>query len=164
MPVWRGILDVAIQINPEYQLRCVGVHLKSQRDVPEADQALMRRNEAHLLRAHLDAILDEDPSANILLYGDFNDTRNEMPIRAVQGKFGSDRYFRALSVVDQLGFSWTHHWDDADIYSRIDYIFVSEALSPEINRKGSFVLHHDKWSVASDHRPLVAAIRPEDKD
>jgi len=27
------------------------------REIPEADQSLMRRNEAHLLRKHIDSIL-----------------------------------------------------------------------------------------------------------
>ncbi len=51
----RGILDATVQVTPDYKLRLIGAHLKSKREIPEADQALMRRNEAHLLRQHIEA-------------------------------------------------------------------------------------------------------------
>lgn len=164
MPLWRGILDATVQINEDYELRLVGAHLKSKREVDEADQALMRRNEAHLVREHVEKIYEENPDVNLLVYGDFNDTRNEPPIKAIQGKFGSDRYLRSLMLEDRNGFRWTHHWEFADIYSRIDFIFVSQGLTREINRDRSFIYHRDDWDVASDHRMLVAAIRPVDED
>ncbi len=64
--------------------------------------------------------------------------------------------------------SWTHHWDYAGIYSRIDFIFVSQGLYREIDREKSFVYHYmtqedpEAWVKASDHRPLVAGIRAVD--
>lgn len=161
-PVWRGLLDVTLQLTDDYQLRCVGAHLKSKREVPEASQALMRRNEADLLRKHVDGIFAADPEVNLLVYGDFNDTRNEAPIKAVQGKFGTDEYLTSLKLEDSYGFRWTHHWDFADQYSRIDYIFVSRGLTREINRDRSFIYHRKGWDEGSDHRPLVTAIRPVD--
>lgn len=164
LPVWRGILDATVQINDDYQLRCVGAHLKSKREDEQADQALMRRNEAHLLRQHIEAIYDEDMNTNLLVYGDFNDTRNEPPIKAIQGKFGTDRYLWSLKLEDRDGYRWTHHWEFADIYSRIDFIFVSPGLTREINRDKSFIYYRDDWFTASDHRPLVTAIRPVNLD
>lgn len=164
----RGILDATVQVNPDYQLRLVGCHLKSKRPVPDADQALMRRNEAHLLRQHVEAIFDGDREVNLLVYGDFNDTRNEVPIKAVQGRFGSDRYLTALRLKDRFGLSWTHHWSFAEIYSKIDFIMVSPGAYREINQDGSFIYHYmtqddsEAWAKASDHRPLVTAIRPID--
>tara|TARA_R110002096_G_scaffold16106_29_gene55190 strand:+ start:5511 stop:6437 length:927 start_codon:yes stop_codon:yes gene_type:complete len=164
----RGILDATVQVNPDYQLRLVGCHLKSKRPVPDADQALMRRNEAHLLRQHVEAVFDEDPDVNLLVYGDFNDTRNEVPIKAVQGRFGSDRYLTALRLEDRFGMSWTHHWSFAEIYSKIDFVMVSRGLYREINQDRSFIYHYstqddsEAWAKASDHRPLVTAIRPVD--
>ena len=164
VPVWRGILDATVQVNEDYQLRCIGAHLKSKREVPEGSQALMRRNEAHLFRQHIEKIYDESPNSNLIVYGDFNDTRNEPPIKAIQGKFGTDRYLWSLKLADINGYRWTHHWDFADIYSRIDFIFVSPGLTREVNRDRSFVYHRKDWDKASDHRPLVAAIRPVNLD
>ena len=48
-PVERGFLDVTIAVNPAFRLRMVGAHLKSKLVVPSGE-ALLRRNEARLLR------------------------------------------------------------------------------------------------------------------
>ena len=50
--VRRGFLDVTIQIKDGCQLRVVSAHLKSKLPLPEGE-AIVRRNEAQLLRKHL---------------------------------------------------------------------------------------------------------------
>ena len=85
----RGILDVTVEVNPGYRLRLVGAHLKSRRIVPDYDQALMRAKEAWSLREHIDEILAAAPNANLLLFGDLNDTKNEYPIREIIGWKGA---------------------------------------------------------------------------
>ena len=163
LPVQRGFLDVTVAVNPGYRLRCVGVHLKSKRDVPEADETMMRRNEADLLRRHVDSILASDPKTNLLVYGDFNDTRNEPPIRAIQGKRGSDRYLEPLHLKDQDGMTWTHFWEFADQYSRIDYIMVSTGLRREVDFSGCRILWRKDWNGGSDHRPLLATLIADER-
>lgn len=160
--VRRGILDVTVQVNAEYHLRCVGVHLKSKLPVPQGE-ALIRRFEAQKLRQHLDRILAADPKANVLCYGDFNDTRNEPMYQQVVGIRGSRSFFTELPCADALGDRWTHYWKTADQYSRIDYLFSSPGLLPEVNLSGSRIYRADDWNVASDHRPISAAIRPVEK-
>lgn len=86
--VRRGFLDVTVQINPDYQLRCVGVHLKSKLPVPEGE-SLVRRYEAQKLRSYLDAILAKNTKTNLLCYGDLNDSRNEPTVQAVAGVRGT---------------------------------------------------------------------------
>lgn len=159
----RGVLDVKLAINPQYQLRCVGLHLKSKREVPEGDQALMRLNEARLARQHLDRILQEEPGANLLVAGDFNDIRIEAPIKTLRGAYGGAGYLRALSLSDEEGFTWTHYWSFADVYSRFDYALYSKGLSGELNRDLCRIHHWKNWEKASDHRPLVISIVPVDK-
>lgn len=161
-PVQRGFLDVTIALG-NYHLRCVGVHLKSKREVPEGEENLMRRNEAHLLRRYVDGILGADPGANLLVYGDFNETCNEPAIRAVQGSHGSPGYLAAIDVQDDRGETWTHHWSAADTYSRLDYLFCSRGLSPEIDRHRSFIHTRSDWETGSDHRMVVACIVPEER-
>lgn len=163
MPLQRGILDVVVAPTTSYRLRCIGLHLKSKREVKEGDQALMRRNEAQLVREHIDAIFKAEPGANLLVYGDFNDTRNEPPVRTLQGRFGTESYLEDLKLADEFGFHWTHHWGWADIYARFDFVLFSRGLSPEIDRKRSYILHPPNWDLASDHRPLVVRLVPEDK-
>lgn len=160
--VRRGFLDVTIEVNPDYQLRAVGVHLKSKLPVP-AGEALIRRLEATQLRMHLDRILKADPKVNLLCYGDFNDTKNEPMFAEVSGVRGTPGYMADLWAKDSLGDRWTYYWRTADLYSRIDYIFVSPALFGEVNKSKAHVYRGDSWSVASDHRPVYISILPVDR-
>jgi endonuclease/exonuclease/phosphatase family metal-dependent hydrolase len=163
LPVQRGILDVTVEPRPGYRLRCLGVHFKSKREVPEGDQALMRRHEADLLRKHADAILAADPDTNLLVYGDLNDSRNEPAIRAVQGAGNTPGHLATIYLKDRFGMSWTHHWDFANLYSRIDYILFNDALRPEIVFDQCLVHWRDDWEQGSDHRALLAVISPADR-
>ena len=163
IPFKRGILDATIQVNDHYQLRTLGVHLKSKREVPNADQALMRRNEAHLLRKHAESIIGADPDTNLILFGDFNDTRNEVPIKAIQGKYGSPGYLKDIQAADDLGYKWTYCWAYADQYSRFDFLFVNQGLLPEVDRDKSFIVSDPVWFSASDHRPVVTTITAKER-
>ncbi|MCB1207624.1 MAG: endonuclease/exonuclease/phosphatase family protein [Verrucomicrobiae bacterium] len=161
--VQRGVLDVKIAVSPTYHLRYIGLHLKSKREVPEGDQALMRLNEARLARLHLDRILEAEPGANLIVAGDFNDLRGEAPVKTIQGGFGGKGYLTALGLEDPYGFRWTHHWSFADAYSRFDYVLYSEGLKDELVRNASGIHHWKNWDKASDHRPLFVRILPEDR-
>ncbi|MDF1825737.1 MAG: endonuclease/exonuclease/phosphatase family protein [Verrucomicrobiales bacterium] len=163
LPLQRGVLDTKLIITPQYHLRLIGLHLKSKREVPDADQALMRLNEARLARQHLDEIFAREPGANVIVVGDFNDLRIEPPVKTLQGSFGREGYLSSLTLSDQYGFRWTHHWSYADSYARFDFALYSQGLSPEILREHSHIHHWEHWDKASDHRPLVIRLLPEDK-
>lgn len=160
MPFQRGILDVGVELPDKSVLRCLGVHLKSKREVPEGDQALMRRNEARLLRKHIDTILEANPSRQIVVYGDFNEHRNEPPIRDIIGSRASPGHMADALIRDLDGEVWTHFWDAADSYSRFDYFFLSRSLLPRIDWKKSFIYKRRDFDEASDHRPIVLSIGP----
>lgn len=160
--VRRGFLDVTVQITDSYQLRLIGAHLKSKRPVPEGE-ALIRRHEAQLLRQRIEEILTADPQTNLLVYGDFNDTKNEPPISAIKGRRGSKNYMEDILVKDSVGDRWTHYWSSADQYSRFDYFFASKALMPEIERDKSYILRADYSIDGSDHRPIVTVIDAENR-
>lgn len=162
-PFQRGVLDATVQVTKDYELRCILLHLKSKREVSEADQSEMRLNEAQLARSHLDKIFQSKPDANILVMGDLNEFRNEAPIKAVQGFFGGRGYLSAISLSDLHGFRWTHHWSFADSYSRFDYAMVSRGITGEVDRRKSYIHHWENWDDASDHRPLVVSVVPVDK-
>ncbi len=154
MAVQRGILDVTLDLRADFQLRCLGIHFKSKREVAEGDQALMRRNEAELLRRHIDSVLEKDPDTRLLAYGDFNEYRNEAAIKAVQGSRTGPNYLEDLRPADSEGEVWTHYWATADVYSRIDYLFVSRALKPFVWKERTFTHRVLDFETASDHRPL----------
>lgn len=162
LPVQRGFLDVSVEIAEKYTLRLVGAHLKSRREVPEADQALMRRNEAHLLRQWVDAALAREPQVNLLVYGDFNDTRDQPSVRAVKGVRGAAGYLAEIPAADDAGERWTHYYPEADEYSRIDFALASKGLLPEVEEAACFLYGGRDWSAASDHRPVTVVIRASD--
>lgn len=161
-PVQRGFLDVTVAVTPEYALRLVGTHLKSRRDTPEADQALMRRNEAHLLRQHVDGILTADPQTNLLVYGDFNDTRDQPGVKAIKGMSGSAAALTEIAAEDDSGERWTFYYPEADEYSRLDFLLASAALLPEVRGPQSFLYSGKDWIKASDHRPVTTVIHADD--
>jgi endonuclease/exonuclease/phosphatase family metal-dependent hydrolase len=160
--VKRGFLDVTVQVNPGYQLRLVGVHLKSKLPTPDGE-ALVRRMEAQQLRKHLDGILTAAPETNLVCYGDFNDTKNEPAIQEIMGVKKSPLHMSDLWARDELGDRWTHYWRVADEYARIDYLFVSPALFPEVVFTKSRVHRAEYWNDASDHRAVFTTILAENK-
>ena len=164
LPFQRGVLDATIQINPKYQLQCVLLHLKSKREVPGIDQAEMRLNEAHLARDHLDKVFRASPDANVLVMGDLNEYRHEPPVKTLQGYFGGRGYLSAITLSDEYGFRWTHHWSFADSYSRFDFALVSRGITAEVDRRKSLIHHWPNWDDASDHRPIVVSVSPVNRE
>ena len=154
----RGILDVTVEVNPDYRLRLVGAHLKSRRVVPEYDQALMRAKEAWSLREHIDEILAAAPNTNLLLFGDLNDTKNEYPIREIIGWKGASNHMIDLWLRDSRGEHWTYYWKTADEYSRVDYLLVSPGLVKEVIAEKCGINDSPYWNEASDHRAIYAVI------
>ena len=157
--VRRGFLDVTIQVAPDYALRMVGAHLKSKLAAAEGE-AVIRRYEAQQLRRHVEKILVADPTVNLVCYGDFNDTKEQPMYAAITGVRGTATYLDDLPAKDDLGDRWTHYWKTADLYSRIDYLFVSPALVREVVPGSARVNRSAVWSEASDHRAVSAAIIP----
>jgi endonuclease/exonuclease/phosphatase family metal-dependent hydrolase len=151
----RGILDISISAR-EKIWHFVGVHLKSKRQVADGDEATMRHNEARLLREHLDAILSAHPSERLVVYGDFNDTRDSPVIHMIEGPFNAPASLIPLALKDTHGETWTQYWGLEDIYSRIDWIMVSRPLKPDVDSHACRVLDPANWRDASDHRGLLA--------
>jgi len=154
----RGILDVTIQL-PERKVRFLGAHLKSKRPSRRADQEIMRRQEANLLRKHADSILTRDPQTQLIVYGDFNDTKRSHTLNTLRGRSRSPLSLSSIEIKDSRGETWTHYWNYEDIYSRFDYVMISPATTRHINKKQSSILDPDHWKKASDHRPLLVIIK-----
>ena len=164
LPMQRGILDATVVFGTDYRLRLIGLHLKSRRDSAEGDQAAMRRHEALIVREHLDAVLKTDPGANVLVYGDLNETRNQSPIRLIVGGPGAAGSLKELPLADADGERWTFHWPEADVYERIDFAMASPGLWPEIDPSACRVSSVPRWSEASDHRALLVALIPRERE
>ncbi len=156
--VRRGILDVTVQMRADFSLRILGVHLKSSRVVPQYDQTAFRRAESLILRDRVEKILESSPEKPLLVFGDFNDTKNSPVVKGVAGRAGGRQSLTVLPLADRLGDQWTYRWAESDDYSRIDFVMVSQTLH-RLVRRGGTRIHRDKnWFEASDHRPLVVNI------
>ena len=153
----RGILDATID-SPAGELRFLGVHLKSKREIPDADQEMMRRAEAHLLRREADRILSKKPDTQLIVYGDMNDTRQASAIRTIQGPRDGSKSLKMAYLRDSRGETWTHHWSYQDVYSRFDYILMSPPLLDDVAWDDCRVLDDENWAEASDHRALLLII------
>ncbi len=158
--VSRGFLDVTIAVGG-IPLRFIGVHLKSKLKDTWEDEAELRRNEAHLLRQHIDTVLAADPGTRLVVYGDFNDTKESPALKEIEGARNAPGALRDLWLKDAQGDHWTEYWNYADVYSRIDYIMVTHDLLPAVDYAKSYVNRSPEWNKASDHRAVVAAFRLE---
>lgn len=169
MHVSRGFVDVDVQVNSSYSFTLITGHLKSRLDSAVADQSDIRAEEARLLREIIDARFAASPDLNLIVLGDFNDTKDSEPVRRIVGQRGrnalldtrpSERQHVSGASRERSDGSrivtWTYHFSKEDTYSRIDYIFLSRGMAREWQRDESYVLAMPGWGVASDHRPVLA--------
>ncbi|MFO1475964.1 MAG: endonuclease/exonuclease/phosphatase family protein [Verrucomicrobiota bacterium] len=151
----------------------IAAHLKSQRPVPEADQAEQRAQEARLLRKLIDRRLADNPDLNLVVLGDFNDNRDSPSIRTLLGR-GRTRLIdtrpaerpREPASAGSGGIpfrtvAWTHYYGKEDSWSRLDYILLSPAMARRWISQETFIPIVPGWGEASDHRPIVAAFHFE---
>lgn len=160
VPVARGFLDVTIQVTPDYSFRLLSAHLKS-KVYSKLGQTEMRRNEARLLNKNVRAVLKENPQVNLLLVGDMNDDYQSAPLREVAGRRGGK--LTDLRPVDSVGDAWTYFMKSRDQYNRIDYLFVSEGMLPEVVKEKTHVVRDPFTAQASDHRPVIGVFRAIEK-
>ena len=166
--VQRGLLDVTVEIPQQHQeesqkqgkrLRFMGVHLKSPRETSAFDQAALRAREAREIRREIEAVFLSTPEVPLLLWGDFNMPRNEPAWAVLAGVPGSVSRLHALPLKDGQGTAWTHHWAEADIYARIDFILASRTANRLVDKDRSGISHPRDWAQASDHRPLFLTLQ-----
>ncbi len=174
--VSRGFTDVDLRVNDRYEFTLLGAHLKSRRPVPEGDEAELRFEEAKILRAIVDRKLAKNPSANIVVLGDFNDTYNTKAIKEIVGR-GSDKLVDTRPAerngdnqpnpanprYSPRNITWTHYYGVEDTYSRIDYLMLSPGMAREWNKDQTYIPKLANWGIGSDHRPVVAAFEAADK-
>ena len=172
----RGLLEVDLEVGPDYRFTLFTAHLKSKRAIGAADEGEMREQEARVLRRLVEARLADDPKANVLVCGDFNDTKDSPALKALLGR-SSNRHLVDTRPVERNGdqaasenpkwdprhVSWTHFYGKEDTYSRIDYILLSTGMAREWRREGSYLPTLPDWGIASDHRPVVCEFEAADQ-
>lgn len=174
--VSRGFTEVDIKVNDKYQFTLLGAHLKSRRQIADADEAELRLEEAKILRGIVDKHLAANPDVNLVVLGDFNDTYNTKGVKEIVGT-GKNRLVDTRPA-EQNGDnlpnpanpryfprneSWTHYYGVEDSYSRIDYIMLSPGMAKEWVKDQSYIPVIPNWGQASDHRPVLATFETTDK-
>src|SRR5438876_2235982 len=172
--VSRGFAEVDVQVNAGYKFTLIAAHLKSRREVPQADEADLREQEAAILREIIDARLGADPNLNLIVLGDFNDLKDSKPIRTIIGR-GKNALIdtRPAERNNELppasngsparNITWTYYFNKNDTYSRIDYLLLSRGMAREWQTNATYVLALPGWGVASDHRPIIAGFVAQDR-
>jgi endonuclease/exonuclease/phosphatase family metal-dependent hydrolase len=168
--VSRGFAEVQIQARTNFTFTLLAAHLKSRRLVPDADEAQERLGEATVLRGIVDGLLHANPNLPLIVLGDLNDVKDADSTRALIGRGktkltdtrpaerNGDPAPGATTLRDEpRNITWTHYYAKEDSYSRIDYILLSQALTPQWRPADSYVLTLPNWGVASDHRPIVSS-------
>ena len=152
----RGLLEIEFEING-VSWSMFNLHLKSKwterDDDPEAN--LRREKEARVIRDYIRKTYPVGSGHEFLILGDFNDFKHSAPLRRFLSV--SDKPITTMiPCVDSRGHAWTHHYEKADTYSRLDYILASPGIygklipeSPKIRDE-----HFSLW--ASDHRMIYA--------
>jgi endonuclease/exonuclease/phosphatase family metal-dependent hydrolase len=84
--VSRGFAEVDIQAAPDFTFTLIVAHLKSRRPVPQADEADLHLSEATVLRGLIDARLNANPKAKLIVLGDLNDVQNTASTKEVIGR------------------------------------------------------------------------------
>jgi endonuclease/exonuclease/phosphatase family metal-dependent hydrolase len=133
------------------------VHFKSKRTVDDDDpqSAKWRLAEALAVRRIVEQRLAEDPDAWIAVVGDFNDTPESRPIKALTEPV-DDRGV----LVDLIG----RETDTPPVTylrspyrSQIDYIMVTPGLAACYVAGSARVINQPNMMQASDHTPIVAS-------
>lgn len=173
--VSRGFAEIDFNINVNYAFTLIAAHLKSRRALPEADEAELRLEEARILREIIDARLEQNENANLVVLGDFNDTKDSASTRMVIGRGknklvdsrpaerNGDRFEPTGPPLDRRVVTWTHYYSKEDSYRRIDFVLLSKGMAREWIPAETYVLATSNWGVGSDHRPVVAAFEAQDR-
>ena len=74
--------------------------------------------------------LDRDPDQNLLVYGDFNDTRDQPAVQEILGPRQGPLRLKEVLLTDAQGDRWTYYRRLTDSYDRFDYVLADSALWP----------------------------------
>lgn len=157
----RDLLQVELKASNGYTFTAFVGHLKSKHGGAESD--LIRKAEATKISEIISEFRSENPNANFVLMGDFNDTINSIPLKPI---LESNLKFNDI-IKEDLGTGkevYTYH--PVKFRERIDYMLVSPSMKNEYI-KGSVKINkfpedmsneNKKWIFyeASDHLPVTA--------
>lgn len=75
-----------VQAAKNFTFPLIAAPLKSQRPVPEADEAEIRLQQARILRGIVNGRLKSDPEARLIVLGNFNEVKNSDSTKTLIGR------------------------------------------------------------------------------
>jgi endonuclease/exonuclease/phosphatase family metal-dependent hydrolase len=147
----RDLLQVRLAPRDHEPFDVFVVHLKSKHGGAEKSLPI-RLGEAREIRRCFDGLLAIDPQSRFVICGDFNDTIESEPLKAIlgQGATALRGFYEDLAPEQRITFNRNH-------LSMIDFILASPTMADAYVPKSYEVLLGSVDSCGSDHNPVVAA-------
>ncbi len=145
----RDLLKVRIEPADHPAFTMFVVHLKSKRDGAGATDDY-RLGEAREVRRVVDELLSLDKDALFLVCGDFNDTFNSPPLKALRGE-GEGALVDFLADLPKDAITY-----NKGPKSMIDFILASPAMARRYVPKSYRIISGVVETVGSDHNPVAA--------
>jgi endonuclease/exonuclease/phosphatase family metal-dependent hydrolase len=148
----RDCLEVHLTYNNR-KIILLAVHFRAKAPPDDPDKRLA---EAQHTRAIADELAKADPTAGIIVLGDYNDTPGSDPVNAIAGMPPSV----FTDAADQVAQADRYSFNFQGTHELIDHQFANPVMAPMLDPK-SVVLKHGKGidddsQGASDHAPLFA--------
>lgn len=150
----RDVLAVTLEPKDADPFEVWVVHLKSNSGGREAAEPI-RLAEARELRRLLDEELTDNPEAQIIVTGDFNDTPESATIKTIVGSGSNALWSAGSDLNDPAAVSY----NQGEFRSVIDFILCSPAMQKKYV-KGSFQIPQGAVeTTGSDHNPIKATFK-----
>jgi endonuclease/exonuclease/phosphatase family metal-dependent hydrolase len=149
----RDFLQVQVQPPGGPPFFVLPVHFKSKRGGAEPTERV-RLAETRQARKILDDLLKREKDALFVVCGDFNDTWESAPLKALRGDDAG-----ALHGFVQDAPKGARTYNQGEHADAIDFILASPAMAKRYVPKSYRIVSGDIESLGSDHNPVVAQFK-----
>ncbi|MBM4357158.1 MAG: endonuclease/exonuclease/phosphatase family protein [Deltaproteobacteria bacterium] len=143
----RDCLEVHLTANGRHVV-LLGVHYKSK----DSDDPDKRLAEAQHTRVIANGLAQADPSAAILILGDFNDDSGTATLEAIVN--GTPPFLEVADAVPKSD-RWTYKYGGKLFL--IDHILANPVIDDMLDPTSVKIIHTKSASAASDHAPIFAS-------
>ncbi len=159
----RDLLKVRIAASDQQVIDLYVVHLKSKRDGKNDPQSrTWRLAEATKAREIIEAQLQRDPDAMVMILGDFNDYIDSPPLKTLTKPMGDASEPMLVNLHEGLPKEKAGTYLRGDhAGSIIDFMLASPALARAKVQDSAKVIHDEKLTAGSDHAPILATFKIE---
>jgi uncharacterized protein len=144
----RDVLEVHFQFNTRHVI-LLGVHFKAKTGAI-ADVLAKQVAEATQTRKIADSLALQDPTAAILILGDFNNSPSTQPLQIIAGN-DPTKYLSATALLSGPD-AWTVNFSGKDIY---DDQYANPVLASFRVASSATILHLPPATKPSDHEPVA---------